>query len=368
MTKVHNKFMVLSALVAGALSLAAGAAESRFVRADSPDIVVEGRYAMSAADGVRLGFPGVVLHCRYHGDDLKMRVNAATDEVFFDVSVDDGKPVRLRALAGEHDYPIVEATAAGDHVVEITRRNESWQGTCVVDGFDPGPDGRLLSPPPLPARKLLFIGDSITCGANADYSPNDPLNGHTEHNTQWCDARVTFGKVLARHFHAQCHLVSYGGRGLIRDWQGLNTVCNAPQFYELALPDDPSIEWDHRRYVPDGVVICLGGNDFHSGVPDETVFVNAYVQFLEKIEHDAPLAWIFVMDCPMLKDEPGKPPQHSVLHAYLEEIVEKMHNPHIVLAPVSYYPGNPMDHHPTRANHAAIATELEPILAKDLGW
>jgi lysophospholipase L1-like esterase len=341
-------------------------ADAQFVKASSPKIVVEGRYITSATGGVCLGFPGVALHCHYYGNTLTMRVRADSDEEFFDVVVDQGKPARLRTEAGEHDYVIFRAPEPSDHTIEISRRTESWQGICEVLGFEPGTGGKFLMPPPLPERKLLFIGDSITCGAMADYDPNDSV--HTQHNTQWCNADATFCKALARHFRAQCHLVSYGGRGLIRDWQGSGSVRNAPQFYELALPDDSSSLWDHSRYVPDAVVICLGGNDFNQGVPDEVVFVNAYVQFIEKIERDAPYAWIFLADCPMLKDEPGKVPKRSVFRAYLQQVIAKVNNSHVILAPVSFYRGNPVDGHPTRADHEAMAAELSPVLSKALGW
>ncbi|HEV2453996.1 MAG TPA: SGNH/GDSL hydrolase family protein [Verrucomicrobiae bacterium] len=365
------KSLVLLGIAAISFPLSAQSprpAAADFVRATNNDIVVEGRYIAMPDGGVHLGFPGVALYCRYSGSALTMRVKGGSDEVFFDVVVDHGKPTRLRVEQGEHDYSLLREASPAEHLIKITRRTESWQGTCEVVGFDLGPDGRLLSPPQLPARKLLFVGDSITCGAMIDYNPHDPLNGHTKHDAQWSNARLTFCKTLAHRLHAQCHLVSYGGRGMIRDWQGLDTVANAPQFYELALPDDPSALWDHNRYVPDAVVICLGGNDFNSGIPDEMVFVNAYVQFVEKVRRDAPNAWIFLLNCPMFKDKPGKMPKRAVLRAYLEEIITKLNDPHVVWAPVGYSAGNPIDHHPTAADHEAIAGRLEPVLRKALNW
>ena len=340
---------------------------TNFVPAVSTEIVVEGRYAPSNGI-VRLGFCGTVLHFRYHGSQLSMRVNASSDEVYFDVGVDGGEPVRLRARAGEGDYPLLENAVTAEHVLAITRRSESWQGTCEILGFDLGPGGRLLTPPALPARKLMFIGDSITCGAATDLRPDDPLNGKTAHNDQTSNARLSFGKILARRLHAQCHLVSYGGRGVIRDWQGLLTINNAPQFYERALPDDPAVPWNPADYVPDAIVICLGTNDFNQGVPDENEFVNAYVEFVRKIRRDAPHAVIFLADSPMLEDAPGKPPKRSVLHAYLLEVLEKISRPDVRQAPVKHYAGIPNNGHPTREDHEAIATELEPLLRQALQW
>jgi hypothetical protein len=358
--------VVLFANHAGAGTLPGPA--TNFVQATSPKIVIEGRYAPSSNGIVRLGFCGTVLHLRYHGSQLAMRVNASTDEVYFDIGVDGGEPVRLRAHAGEADYPILHETVAGDHLVEITRRSESWQGTCEVLGFDLGLDGRLLAPPALPVRKMMFIGDSITCGAMTDIRPDDPLKGKTAHDDQTSNARLSYGKILARQLNARCVLVSYGGRGVIRDWQGIRNINNAPQFYELALPDDPSCLWQQNSCEPDAIAICLGTNDFNQGVPDENEFVNAYVEFIRKIRRDSPNALIFLLDSPMLDDADGKAPKRTVLHAYLQEIVGQVNGPRVQLAAVSHYPGIPGNGHPTRADHEAIAKELEPQFRQALHW
>ena len=345
-----------------------GASDPNFVPASSPEILIEGRYAKNAVGDIRLGFPGTAFHLICHGDSLAMRVKASSDEVYFDMQVDGGEPVRLRCHAGQGDYPILQNVASADHVLEITRRSESWQGTCEVQGFQLANDEKLLPPAALPERKLMFIGDSITCGAMTDIRPDDPLNEHNTQQQHTSNGRLSFGKVLARRFHAQCHLVSYGGRGVIRDWQGFMTVCNAPQFYELALPDDPAAVWNANDYVPDAIVICLGTNDFNQGVPDENIFVNAYTEFVRKVRRDAPRAKIFLADSPILVDAPGKVPKRSVLHAYLLEVLEKINNPDVMLAPVSHYVGVPNNGHPTRADHEAIASEIEPLIRQQMNW
>jgi len=366
------KFCLPLILAAFLLASRAGAEISagtgtNFVPAVSPEIVIEGRYAPSNGV-VRLGFCGTVLHFRYHGSQLAMRVNASTDEVYFDVGLDGAEPVRLRCHAGEGDYPLLNEKAVADHILEITRRSESWQGTCEILGFIMGDGGKLLPPPALPERKLMFIGDSITCGAATDIRPGDPLKGKTAHEDQTSNARLSYGKILARRLNAQCFLVSYGGRGVIRDWQGIRNINNAPQFYELALPDDPSCLWQQNSYKPDAIAICLGTNDFNQGVPGENEFVNTYVEFIRKIRRDSPNACIFLLDSPMLEDAEGKTPKRTVLHAYLQEIVAKVNSPQVQLASVSHYAGVPGNGHPTRADHESIARELEPQFRQALNW
>ena len=361
------------ALIASLFNLCVGAESSsapaaNYIPAASPEVVIEGRYARTSNGTVRLGFCGTVLHFRVQSSHLAMHVVASTEEVYFDVGVDGAEPIRLRCHAGEGDYPLMNETNSADHVLEITRRTESWQGTCDVTNFDLGADGSLLAPPELPTRKLMFIGDSITCGASLDIIPNDPLKGKTAHEDQTSNARLSYGKILARKLNAQCVLVSYGGRGLIRDWQGIRNINNAPQFYELAMPDDPSCLWEEKYYEPDAIAICLGTNDFNQGVPDENEFVNSYVEFIRKIQRDSPKARIFLLGSPMLADTNGKTPKQTVLHSYLLEIATKFNSPQVQLASVSRYDGIPGNGHPARADHEAIAKELEPQFREALHW
>jgi len=154
----------------------------------------------------------------------------------------------------------------------------------------------------------------------------------------------------------------------MRDWQGIRNINNAPQFYERALPDDPSCLWKQNSYTPDAIAICLGTNDFNQGVPDENEFVNAYVEFIRKIQRDSPNARIFLLDSPMLTDTPGQSPKRTVLHAYLQEIARAINSPQIQLAPVKHYEGIPGNGHPTRVDHESMAQELEPQFRKELNW
>jgi lysophospholipase L1-like esterase len=349
--------------VAATLASASAAGSTPPVLANDSAIVYEGRHADCASGAVRLGFPGVTAHLRFRGTALTLRASSSQDDLYFDVSVDGAAPALLKLHNGEGEYPVVRGAAAGEHTVVLTRRNESWQGTCDLLGFDPGSGGEMLPPPALPARKLMFIGDSVTCGEKTAWEPGREMQDKVNWN-----ARVSYGMLLATRLGAQCHLVSYGGRGVIRDWQGNRATTNAPQFYELALPDDPTVPWNHHRYVPDAIGIQLGTNDFSSGIPDQKEFVDACVRFIAKIRQDAPDALILLMDSPIVRDDPVTGPRHTVLHAYLEEVVARAGTPRVILAPLKHYPGVPGNGHPSGPEHVAMADELEPLFRKALGW
>ena len=355
--------IVVSLIARRAIASSATGDPTGTVAANNPAIVYEGRYDSVASGSVQLGFPGVAVHLRFRGGVLKMHADASDADLYFDVSIDGAVPTLLALQKGKGEYVVVHAGPAAEHAVVLTRRNESWQGTVAILDFSPGSGGELLPAPELPKRKLMFIGDSVTSGELTAYKTGRETKAKINSN-----ARLSYGMILARRFGAQCNLVSYGGRGIIRDWQGIRDTRNAPQFYELALPDDPSVAWDHSRYVPDAIGIQLGTNDFSQGIPDQGEFVNAYVRFIEKIRHDAPDAVIVVMDSPIVDNDQNCGPRRSVLHFYLEQIVSRAGSPKVVLASLKHYPGVPGNTHPTGQEHEAIASELEPVFRRALGW
>ncbi len=362
---VNRRSLVASA---GALIFAAGPALAKSpaktkaalpsdIAARSPLLSYEGRIADMADGSVRAGFPGVVLRARFDGTKLVLKTAASSDNTYVDISVDGAAPKMVHLSKGAQQLVVFDG-AKGTHTVEIARRNESWEGVwdisgAMVDG------GGFLAPPELPAKKLMFIGDSITCGAACDVARDDPREDMTINNAQ-----KTYAKLLARLLNAQVHLASYGGRGVIRDWQGIRDAVNGPQFYERSAPDEAAGLWNQASYVPDAIGIMLGTNDFNQGIPDQNEFINAYVEFVEKVRRDAPKAAVFLIDSPIVDD--GAIPKRTVLISYLNDVVKRVNSPLVSRAPVKHYPGRPANGHPIAEDHVGIADELEPLFRKAL--
>jgi hypothetical protein len=323
-------------------------------------LTVEGRTAPGENGALRIGFPGVAVRFMATGTRIAARILSSSDDNWIDITLDDQPPRVLHLAQGPQEVVLHEGPA-GRHRFQILKRTESWQGQIelvAIEGAD------ALAPIPLPARRLMFIGDSITCGAATDVPDVDSLINDTRAN----DGAKSYGRVLARQLDAACHLVSYGGRGVIRDWQGIRDIPNAPVFYERAMPDDPRALWDHGRYVPHGIGICLGTNDFNQGVPDQNEFVNGYVELLRKVMRDAPAAHIFAIDSPMTDDSEALGHRRTIQRDYLDETVARIDSPRVHRARIRHYPGRPINSHPIASEHVAMAGELEPLFRKALGW
>ena len=324
-------------------------------------ISYEGRTVTTTNGTVKLGYPGIVVRVNFRGTALNLHARTTSAEMYLDIGVDGASPQFLHVPKGDSDVALAQNLPDGEHRVEIFKRVESSVGVLEVMALAVA--GEFLPAKPLPERRMLFLGDSFTAGQATtveDGGPMDPSKAMRQ------NARLCYGRLLADRLHAQCHIIAYAGRGVMRDWQGVRAVRCAPEYYEYALPDDVTARWDHHAYVPDAIGVCLGNNDFGEGVPDQTEYIRVYVEFVRKLRRDAPHASIFLILSPSLTDEPGRVPLRTVQHAYFDEIVRRLGDPHVQVVPIAHYPGVRGDFHPSGTAHRAIAAELEPVFRQVL--
>jgi len=367
-----HSFLLAAALAAGAPMTAAPAAPTApnptLVSVRDPRIAYEGRVDFEGGEA-RMGFPGIVIRFVYRGPAPTLRLIASSPDCFFNLGCNGWDPVLVRLNQGENAITLPAGAAPpSGWLVELVRRTEAWQGVAAFQGLVLPPGCELLSPPPWPERKLMFIGDSITCGEYLGrFPPEDDSSARTT------NAARAFGMLLGRWLHAQVHLVSYGGRGVLRDWQGNTDTNNAPQFFERTMPDDPASRWRHADYVPDVVVVALGQNDFSKDLPDEAVYTKAYDDFVGQVRAAYPHAGILLAELSLFGTTPGSPDlaKREQLHRVLANVVLRRRaagDTRVAETPVGYYPGTPTNAHPVAFQHEQIAMELVDPIRKLAGW
>ncbi len=335
------------------------------VTADDPRLQLLGQIDQSNPKRPRFAYPGTGLRLRFQGSSLAFDLSSDSDKSALTVVIDHGAPALQLLQKGDQTLVITRGLEEGPHTVGVYKRTETWQGIVTLLGIELPQEGTLLSTSPLPTRKLMFVGDSVTCGAGVENTPT--CTSDPEHPAS--DAYHSYGMELGRRLDAQTHLVCYGGRGLDRDYRGLgvaDNVLNAPQFLDLSIPADDAANrapWDWSKWAPDGIVVSLGTNDFNlqkNRPLDGEAFIGDYAHFLMTLRSHYPNASIFVTEGAIVTD--------PLLRRYVRDAVSRTNDAKVQWVKANHYPGNGCDGHPTRAQHQQIADDLEPVLRKALAW
>lgn len=343
-------------------------ANDRTISALDSRIAYMGRIAETDS-GVVMGFPGIAIRFAYSGPAPSLRFHANSPNCYFNLSCNGWDPVVIRLNEGENTIalPTGKAPAEGWEI-ELVRRTESWMGVATFEGLT-APEGcKLVPPPPFPNRRILLIGDSPACGEYIERFPPED-----EGSPRTTNAARSYGMLLGRWLDAQVHLVAYGGRGIVTDWAARTETNNAPQFFPLSLPDDPTARWDHSRYKPDVIIISLGTADYLDRIPDENRFMETYAKFLGEVRSAHPEPPIILTESVTFTEEPGtkRHPMRLALRRSLESVIDQVRTTgeqHITLAPLSHQPGTPGDPHPTAFQHEQTALELMGPVKEATGW
>lgn len=230
-------------------------------------------------------WPGTSVGTRIDGGAVSVTLDGAGG-VFFEIVV-DGAPVgQFTTDGGSQTYPLAAGLAAGEHDVEIVRRNEGFFGAVKFVAFEPGNGTTLVQSPNPYAHRLEFIGDSLTAGYGIEGAPGCSFSGDTE------SAYPTYAMVAARAVKASAHLVAYSGKGVFQNYGGDKNEL-MPELWLRTLTDDPT-PWDFSKYTPEVVVINLGTNDFSAAV-SEAEFEGAYVELLGDVRSKYPAAHILAV-------------------------------------------------------------------------
>ncbi len=359
--------VVLSLLTVARAVGPALAQPSTLVSASDSRIGYMGRYEVTQ-EGAKMGFPGVTFRFAYRGVAPSLRLTGDSPDCYFNLSCNGWDPVLIHLKKGPNQIALPTGVApAGGWVIELVRRTESWMGTASFNGIVVPPGCEILEAPPFPQRKLLFIGDSLTCGEYDERFP--PENDSTPRTT---NAVRSYAMVLARWLNAQVHLVSYGGRGITRDWAGKTDVNTVPVFFQRALPDSKDSTWDHARYQPD-VVVVNDGTDFDGGPLDLGHLTQAYASFVEDVRKAYPKAYILLTESGFQSDgsDGSSRAQRDALLGVIRSVADGRHaagDPRVDIVRTGFFPGTPTNTHLVAFQQEQIALDLlEPIRAA-AGW
>lgn len=352
-----RKYLVAVWLVLIAQQLMAQKKELIFFAADNANIQYTGRIDFSDPKLPRFWQPGVYFNIRFEGSSCEVILN---DQVLWGKNhnylevVIDGVAKRMQTKSAHDTITMVDGLSAGSHTLLVCKNTEANIGYLELVGIR---CKKLLKPLSKPARKIEFLGNSITCGTGSDQSEIACGKGvwQDQHN-----AYLSYGPTIARQLNAQWSLSAVSGIGLTHSCCNLEILM--PQVFDKIDMRGDSLHWDFSNYQPDVVTVCLGQND---GIQDSVLFCTAYINFVKTLRNYYPSAQIILLTSPM-GDETFTP----VLKRYLSGIKNAVKKTDKNVATYFYSKRyhNGCDSHPDLAEHQMIAKELGAFIKKKMKW
>jgi hypothetical protein len=326
----------------------------RLIPPDDPRIVYHGRWDLSDPVHAHYSWPGVSLVVAFTGRHIGIRLNDHTN--YFNVVIDGtDRGIFHGSRSGESDYVIADDLGEGRHLLRFSRRNITFDPPYTFSGVLIDSSGDLASPPPLPARRIEFIGDSFTAAES---------NEATAPQLAWEDRfPVTnidrgFAAFIAQHYAADYVTTCRSGSGMVCDWRG-DTTAALPALFDRTLMEAAGPKWDFDSWTPQVVVICLGLNDYsglrgNDGTVSEersTRFRSGYHAFIARLRRLYPSVRIVAVAAP--------PPWiRTNVRQVVDEEAEAGHDD-VLYCTFDEFPGGYVANgHPTVETHRKMAEQL----------
>ena len=269
------------------------------IDADDPSIQYVGRFDFSNPKKVLFDWAGVYICAKFEGTSCSILLKDSTDD--YDIVVDDHAPKILHADSSVAIYHVASGLSDSiTHTIILQKRTEPLVGAGKFMGFLLDKGKKLLSLPKRTNRRIEFIGNSITSGYGNEADTSDR---HFHPATE--NACLSFASITARELEADYSLISYSGRGVVRNYSDSDKVSQYPMpaLYDRTCCFDSTTKWNFHTWIPQAVVINLGTNDFSTRpFPDSAVFVDAYNRLIDHVRSLYPGVTIFCCSGPMISE------------------------------------------------------------------
>jgi hypothetical protein len=258
-----------------------------FIPADNKCIQYYGRVDFSNHLQPAFDWPGIYIKAAFDGTSCKIVLSGTN---CFDVFIDGIFSAKILCGTKKQIFTVGSALVNSRHELLIVKRTESCLSPSVFYGLYLDPGKELLKLPAPPARKIEFIGDSYTAGYANEYgSPDCPLSESDSVLMKFTNTHKAFGPITARAFGAQYQVNAYSGKGLVRNFNGIDKGKELLYYYDRTLISPCyrgkcGLKWDFN-WKPDVVVICIGINDFQGDPPhaDSSVYERELNRFVENL-------------------------------------------------------------------------------------
>jgi hypothetical protein len=322
-----------------------------------------GRYIQNPKGNLELISSAVHFGFRFTGPDCSIfaALSDPSAHNYLQYTVDGNYYRRIKVSGSMSRSYNIAGLGKGVHTIWVYKATEATTGPIFIQKIV-GHEIIAMKAPDLPL--IEFIGNSITCGAQADPSeyPCNTGEYHDQHN-----AYYAYGPRVARMLNMNFILSSVSGIGIYRTW---NTASpSMPQVYEKTdFLVGSKRYWDFKKYAPRIVSIALGTNDFSDGdgstprLPfDSAVFVNDYFRFIELVKSKYPDAQVAILSSPMLNGSKRKTLQNCLMTVKVRIDKKYPSNKRVALFFFKPMTARGCGGHPSVEDHEILAKELAPF-------
>lgn len=256
------------------------------IPASDPYLRYIGRWDQSVPDEPRADWPGVRIQAQFTGTSVAVRLRDGASDY---VAYIDGEPWSEVLTTSEELYPIASGLEDRVHQLVLIRKTEDYlHRPFSFLGLTLDPEAFLVPLPARSERRIEFIGASWTGGYGNESLVRECAGPTVLRETTNTDE--AFGSLVARHFDAEPHFVSWSGKGMMRNYGSPETSdpTSFPLYYPRTLSSTEGA-WDAASWIPQYVVIQLGGNDFSTEPrPSLEEYKAAYHAFLDALYEQYP--------------------------------------------------------------------------------
>ncbi len=358
--KLKNmKNLLLLILAMSALCSCSSDVATTSVGADDARIVYIGRVSHTKPDTGRFTYPGTQIWARFVGKSIAMNVKPESGFYVADV---DGQVQKIQ-VKEEGRVVIADSLSEGQHVLKLM---------YIIEGYEVKPEfygleieGQIIDFGQLPERKMMFIGNSITCGYGVEGTAEDHFEYATENHYD------TYASITARALEAQHHAIARSGIGIYRNYGDVRegSKGSMPAMFDQTLFMDSTEIWDHSSYVPDVLCLNLGTNDTSLDNYDVELLSSAYASFFARLRGYYPAAHIVLLTGSMMQGQ-----ALNDVKTALDDVCNKarlqgdtlVHR--LDFTPQDGTLGYGSDWHPSRATQQQMADELTAFIKQTMSW
>ncbi len=242
-----------------------------------------GRFDLTEEETPKCAWVNSAVFVAFRGTAINMTAEGSEGNDYVEIVVDGIACNWMNIKKGIHEYIIEQGLPEGEHTLEIQKRTSIYIGNIQLHGFSLPEGGTFLAPPAHKKLRLEYFGDSITNGSGNGHPHEIPVAVHLD------DGYMSYAGISARMLDAEYHTLAMCGIGVLQDTLG--NINGLPAHFYGTLGKD-SKPWDFKQYIPHGVVINLGQNDYSSPIEDNK-YIEAYIGFIKDILEQYPEAYVF---------------------------------------------------------------------------